>query len=175
MNYDDLLLSFLHNFYVLWYSSQQYYNNWIIHHSYLKMTTSPWVSQWYFHSCNQESKSKGMNLDHVVYFCFKSYNLCLPSGSSSYYKNFKCWRNRKTLHFSMILPWEKLIHKNNKTDCLVIYTAPICNMQLCPFPESLLINTTHALWVFFAEYGVKNRPITYTKSQYSLKTKLAEF
>jgi len=48
----------------------------------------------------------------------------------------------------------------------VIYIASIYNMQLCPFPESLLINTTNSMWVFFAEYGVKRDHNRYLESAF---------
>ncbi len=113
-----------------------------------------------------------MNLDHVVYFFLESFILYLPSGSS-YYKHLTKLKNKGTLYFSMMLPWEKYF-TNNKTDCLVIYIAPIYNMQLCPFPESLLINTTIFVWVFLTEYGVKRDHNRYLESAF-LETQLVEF
>jgi len=48
----------------------------------------------------------------------------------------------------------------------VLYVPPIYNMQLCPFPESLLINTTTFVWVFLAEYGIKRDHNRYLESAF---------
>jgi len=48
----------------------------------------------------------------------------------------------------------------------VIYIPPIYNMQLCPCPESLLINTAAFIWIFLAEYGIKRDHNRYLESAF---------